>query len=72
MSNVLSAFIDETLLSAGVSSQSTIDLAGAGFQAAIVIGGIVLGGRAHGSNRRPPNALCPFLDRGLSRRRVRV
>ena len=32
------------MASAGVESQVTIDLAGAGFQAAIVLGGIVLGG----------------------------
>ena len=44
VSNVLSAFIEETLLSSGVTAQETIDFAGAGFQAAIVLGGIVLGG----------------------------
>lgn len=44
ISNVVSAFVDETLVSAGVQSQTAIDLTGAGFQAAIVLGGIVLGG----------------------------
>jgi len=41
---VLSAFIEEILLGVGITGQATIDLAGAGFQAAIVLGGIVLGG----------------------------
>lgn len=44
VSNVVSAFIEETLREAGFVSQGTIDVVGAGFQAAIVIGGIVLGG----------------------------
>jgi len=44
ISNVVSAFVEETLTNAGFASQATIDYAGAGFQAAIVLGGIVLGG----------------------------
>jgi len=44
VSNLVSAFIEDTLRHAGVVSQDTIDIAGAGFQAAIVLGGIVLGG----------------------------
>ena len=32
---MLSAFIEEILLSVGITGQETIDLAGAGFQAAI-------------------------------------
>jgi len=44
VSNVLSAFIEEILLGVGITGQQTIDFTGAGFQAAIVIGGIFLGG----------------------------
>jgi len=34
VSNVLSAFIEEILIGVGITGQETIDLAGAGFQAA--------------------------------------
>ena len=44
VSNVISAFVPEIMGAAGLDDQRTIDLAGAGFQAAIVLGGIVLGG----------------------------
>ena len=44
ISNVVSAFVEGELLGAGFVNQETIDLAGAGFQAAIVAGGIFLGG----------------------------
>jgi hypothetical protein len=44
VSNVLSAFVEETLVAAGITGQQTIDFAGAGFQAAIVLGGVFLGG----------------------------
>ena len=38
VSNVLSAFIEDTLLGVGITGQQTIDFAGAGFQAATVPG----------------------------------
>ena len=44
VSNVVSAFVEDELRASGFVSQETIDLAGAGFQAAIVFGGIALGG----------------------------
>lgn len=44
ISNVVSAFVGDELRASGFVEQGTIDLAGAGFQAAIVGGGIVLGG----------------------------
>ena len=44
ISNVVSAFVADELRASGFVEQGTIDLAGAGFQAAIVLGGIVLGG----------------------------
>lgn len=43
VTNVVSAFVDETLVRGGFD-QGSVDLAGAGFQAAIVVGGIILGG----------------------------
>merc|ERR1719247_3837381 len=44
VSNVVSAFVEQTLHGAGIWSQDAVDYIGAGFQAAIVVGGIVLGG----------------------------
>jgi len=44
ITNVVGAFMEQKLVSAGISDQGTIDLAGAGFEIAIVLGGIVLGG----------------------------
>jgi FLVCR family feline leukemia virus subgroup C receptor-related protein len=44
VSNVVSNFVEDELQNAGFLDQNVIDVAGAGFQAAIVIGGIVLGG----------------------------
>jgi len=43
ITNVVAAFIDEVLTRGGVTGQFQIDLAGAGFELAIVLGGIVLG-----------------------------
>ena len=43
ISNVVSAFVADELRASGFVEQG-VDLAGAGFQAAIVLGGIVLGG----------------------------
>jgi len=44
VTNVVGAFMAQKLYSAGIQDQGTIDLSGAGFEVAIVIGGIVLGG----------------------------
>jgi len=44
VTNTVSAFTDEELVRAGIVSGSTINLAGAGFQLAIVLGGIIIGG----------------------------
>ena len=44
VSNVVSAFFDETLIQEGITDVAEIDLSGAGFQAAIVLGGILIGG----------------------------
>jgi len=44
ITNVVGAFIDEVMKRGGVTGQFQIDLAGAGFELAIVTGGIILGG----------------------------
>jgi len=44
ITNVVGAFIDDVMTRGGITGQFQIDLAGAGFELAIVIGGIVLGG----------------------------
>ncbi|KAL3915531.1 MAG: hypothetical protein SGILL_005607, partial [Bacillariaceae sp.] len=44
ITNVVGAFIDEVMIRGGVTGQFQIDLAGAGFELAIVAGGIILGG----------------------------
>ncbi|VEU42075.1 unnamed protein product [Pseudo-nitzschia multistriata] len=44
ITNVVGTFIDEVMERGGVTGQFQIDLAGAGFELAIVAGGIILGG----------------------------
>eukprot|EP00522_Entomoneis_paludosa_P001981 CAMPEP_0172472212 /NCGR_PEP_ID=MMETSP1065-20121228/68222_1 /TAXON_ID=265537 /ORGANISM="Amphiprora paludosa, Strain CCMP125" /LENGTH=569 /DNA_ID=CAMNT_0013230343 /DNA_START=933 /DNA_END=2642 /DNA_ORIENTATION=- len=44
ITNIVGAFIDEIMHRGGVTSQLSIDLAGAGFELAILIGGIIIGG----------------------------
>jgi MFS family permease len=44
VTNVVGAFMEQKLSRAGIEDQQVIDYAGAGFELAIVIGGIVLGG----------------------------
>mmetsp|Transcript_53072 Transcript_53072/g.128797 ORF Transcript_53072/g.128797 Transcript_53072/m.128797 type:complete len:638 (+) Transcript_53072:3-1916(+) len=44
ITNVVGAFIDDVMIRGGVNGQFQIDLAGAGFELAIVAGGIILGG----------------------------
>jgi predicted MFS family arabinose efflux permease len=44
ITNVVGAFIDEVMTRGGITDQFGIDLAGAGFEFAILLGGIVIGG----------------------------
>eukprot|EP00418_Pyrodinium_bahamense_P099429 CAMPEP_0179031836 /NCGR_PEP_ID=MMETSP0796-20121207/11273_1 /TAXON_ID=73915 /ORGANISM="Pyrodinium bahamense, Strain pbaha01" /LENGTH=661 /DNA_ID=CAMNT_0020728035 /DNA_START=109 /DNA_END=2094 /DNA_ORIENTATION=+ len=44
VTNVVGAFMEQKLVRAGISDQGTIDFSGAGFELAIVLGGILLGG----------------------------
>jgi MFS family permease len=43
-SQILQAFIDDVMKRGGITEQFQIDLAGAGFEIAILLGGIVIGG----------------------------
>ena len=44
ITNIVGAFIDEVLIRGGIDSQQVINLSGAGFELAILIGGIIIGG----------------------------
>lgn len=44
ITNIVGAFIDEVMERGGVTEQFQIDLAGAGFELAILVGGIIIGG----------------------------
>jgi len=44
ITNIVGAFIDEVLERGGITQQFIIDLAGAGFEFAILLGGILIGG----------------------------
>jgi hypothetical protein len=44
ITNIVGAFIGQVMSRGGITDQLSVDLAGAGFEAAILIGGIILGG----------------------------
>jgi len=44
ITNIVGTFIDDVMKRGGITSQFSIDLAGAGFELAILVGGIVIGG----------------------------
>jgi len=44
VTNVVGAFLEKKLFSAGISSPEVVEYAGVGFELAIVVGGIILGG----------------------------
>merc|ERR1712194_256988 len=44
ITNIVGAFIDEVMERGGITNQFDIDLAGAGFELAILFGGIIIGG----------------------------
>lgn len=44
ITNIVGAFIDEVMERGGITEQFQIDLAGAGFELAILVGGIIIGG----------------------------
>ena len=44
ITNIVGAFLDDIMYRGGITNQLNIDLAGAGFELAILIGGIIIGG----------------------------
>jgi len=44
VTNIVGTFIDDVLIRGGITDQLQIDLAGAGFEIAILVGGIIIGG----------------------------
>ena len=44
VTNIVGAFIGEVMIRGGVTDQFGIDLAGAGFEVGILVGGIIIGG----------------------------
>ncbi|GMH79172.1 hypothetical protein TrLO_g13590 [Triparma laevis f. longispina] len=44
LTNIVGAFIDEVMIRGGIEDQMSINLAGAGFELAILLGGLVVGG----------------------------
>jgi len=44
LTNIVGAYIEEVMVRGGVTGQSGVDLAGAAFEAAILVGGVVIGG----------------------------
>uniref|UniRef100_A0A7S1Y381 Major facilitator superfamily (MFS) profile domain-containing protein n=1 Tax=Grammatophora oceanica TaxID=210454 RepID=A0A7S1Y381_9STRA len=44
ITNIVGTFIDEVMCRGGIEDQLSIDLAGAGFELAILLGGIIIGG----------------------------
>lgn len=61
ITNIVGAFIDEVLERGGIVDQFQIDLAGAGFEFAILIGGIVIGGYVDRSKKYKQVTLACLL-----------
>ena len=61
ITNVVGTFIDDVMEMGGVTDQLGIDLAGAGFELAILIGGIIIGGYVDKTKQYKPVTLaCLF------------
>eukprot|EP00986_Skeletonema_menzelii_P019315 scaffold27612_cov148-Skeletonema_menzelii.AAC.2 len=61
ITNIVGTFIDEVMERGGVTDQLGIDLAGAGFELAILVGGIVIGGYVDKTKRYKPVTLACLL-----------
>ena len=61
ITNIVGAFIDEVLERGGIVDQLAIDLAGAGFELAILVGGIVIGGYVDKTKRYKDVTLACLL-----------
>jgi len=61
ITNIVGTFIDEVMERGGVNDQLGVDLAGAGFELAILVGGIVIGGYVDKTKRYKPVTLACLL-----------
>ncbi|KAL7467941.1 hypothetical protein ACHAXS_008170 [Conticribra weissflogii] len=61
ITNIVGTFIDEVMERGGITSQLGIDLAGAGFEFAILLGGILIGGYVDETKRYKPVTLACLL-----------
>lgn len=61
ITNVVGTFIDEVMERGGITDQLGIDLAGAGFELAILLGGIVIGGYVDKTKQYKPVTLACLL-----------
>lgn len=61
ITNIVGTFIDEVMERGGVTDQLGVDLAGAGFELAILVGGIVIGGYVDKTKRYKPVTLACLL-----------
>ena len=61
ITNVVGTFIDDVMKMGGITDQLGIDLAGAGFELAILLGGIIIGGYVDETKRYKPVTLACLL-----------
>jgi len=61
ITNVVGTFIDEVMERGGITDQLGVDLAGAGFELAILVGGIIIGGYVDKTKQYKPVTLACLL-----------
>jgi len=61
ITNIVGTFIDEVMERGGITDQLGIDLAGAGFELAILVGGIIIGGYVDRTKQYKPVTLACLL-----------
>jgi len=61
ITNIVGTFIDEVMERGGVTDQLGVDLAGAGFELAILVGGIIIGGYVDKTKQYKPVTLACLL-----------
>mmetsp|Transcript_32135 Transcript_32135/g.64019 ORF Transcript_32135/g.64019 Transcript_32135/m.64019 type:complete len:414 (+) Transcript_32135:2-1243(+) len=61
ITNIVGTFIDEVMERGGITDQLGVDLAGAGFEFAILLGGILIGGYVDETKRYKPVTLACLL-----------
>lgn len=61
ITNIVGTFIDDVMEMGGISDQLGVDLAGAGFELAILVGGIVIGGYVDETKKYKPVTLACLL-----------